>query len=88
MIDWDKYDPAKDADEHENHFCNSLNATWGTLVHYVWGNKEEYVIIQKKIIETTCNYLERAQATINYLRHELEKAKNETSKETENNTTN
>ena len=76
MIDWDKYDPAKDADEHENHLCNSLNATYGMLEQSIRCNKSEYTIVQTKVIKNTCDYLERAQATITYLRKKLEEKEN------------
>lgn len=58
MIDYTTYDPARDADEARGHLCNSLNALEGVYRH--------------KNDERLADYLARAQATIWYLRKQIE----------------
>ena len=70
MIDWKKYDPARDADEHKSHLCNSLNAEQGMIRNL--SRHGSYVIIERKDLERWADYMERAQATITYLRYKLE----------------
>jgi len=67
MIDFMTYDPARDADESVNHFCNSLNATLGAI-HHTKIYDSKFCIVDAKLWERIGDYIERAQATINYLR--------------------
>lgn len=70
MIDFTTYDPANDADENKGHLCNSLNAIVGILRGFSSIPETECTIIRMDILEQMADYLERAQATINYLREE------------------
>lgn len=73
MIDYTTYDPANDADENKGHLCNSLNTIVGILrrIRGIPGTGTEFAIVRVDFLERTADYLERAQATINYLREEL-----------------
>jgi hypothetical protein len=71
MIDYTTYDPENDADENKGHLCNSLNATLGALRRIRSISDAEFAIVRVDFLERTADYLERAQATINYLREEL-----------------
>lgn len=76
MIDWEKYDPARDACEEESHFCNSLNAEFGFIRHLINDPNltgVNYVPMAKTDLERLADYGFRAQATITYLQ---EKVKN------------
>jgi hypothetical protein len=75
MIDWDKYDPARDANEEETHLCNSLNGCFGFLKHLVADpafKDVSHIPVDKKYLNILVDYGERAQAVISYLRQQLE----------------
>lgn len=71
MIDYTTYDPANDADENKGHLCNSLNTIVGILRGFSSIPETDCTIVKLDVLERTADYLERAQATINYLREEL-----------------
>ena len=76
MIDWEKYDPARNACEEESHLCNSLNAEFGYIMHLINDQNftgVNYVPNEKTHLERLADYGFRAQATITYLQ---EKVKN------------
>lgn len=69
------YDPAKDADEEESHFCNSLNAEFGFIRHMVNDpvfRGVDYIPAEKAQLARLADYGERAQAVIMYLQKRLE----------------
>lgn len=65
MIDYEKYDPARDADESNGHLCNSLNAMKGMYRKRSRRVGDEF--------DRLSDYIERAEATIWYLRKLVEK---------------
>ena len=72
-------DPAKDADEEESHFCNSLNAEFRFIRHMVNDpafRSMDYIPAEKAQLTRLADYGERAQAVIMYLQKKLEE-KNE-----------
>jgi hypothetical protein len=74
MIDWEKYDPARDADEEESHLCNSLNAEFGFIRHLIADPNltgVKYVPIAKTDLEHLADYGFRAQAVITYLQEKV-----------------
>ena len=75
MIDWEKYDPARDANEEESHLCNSLNSVFTMARHIAYDpafKDIEYVPVNKKFLANAADYMERAQATIGYLQRKVE----------------
>ncbi len=75
MIDYDKYDVKRDADESQSHLCNSLNAETGYLHHLIamCGDSSTYLPIVPKHLKLMADYMERAQYVITYLQEENEK---------------
>ena len=71
MIDYEKYDVTKDADEEKSHLCNNLNAEVGVIHHIIWDTKNKDIpvrIINSKDLERWADYMERSQNVITYLR--------------------
>lgn len=64
--------PEKDANESESHFCNSLNAMYGTFLHLAYQFKDsQYCIVDTKLAKLASKYFERAQECITYLRKKV-----------------
>lgn len=73
MIDYEKYDVIKDADEEKSHLCNSLNAEIGLIHHIIWNTKNKNIpirIINSKDLERWADYMERSQNVITYFQLE------------------
>lgn len=67
-----EYTPEKDANENESHFCNSLNAMYGTFLHLAYQFKNsQYCVVEKNIVKRASEYFERAQECITYLRKKV-----------------
>lgn len=75
LDDFNTYDPARDANEEESHFCNSLNAEFGFIRHMINDpvfRGMDYIPAEKEQLARLADYCERAQAVIMYLQKKLE----------------